>query len=108
MFAHSNSGAAPLANGGSSSGGPPALGHHSDLLLSHSGDDQSVENGTPLLLVASGVGGGGDKAELTCISEEGIADMDLADNMLYDLDFDCITSCNKVRELEIWVVFKLL
>lgn len=41
---------------------------------------------------------GGDKPELTCISEEGIADMDLPDNFLDDLDYvgDCITSCNKV------------
>ena len=41
----------------------------------------------------------GDKPELTCISEEGIADMDLPDNLLDDLDYigDCITSCNKVR-----------
>ncbi|CAH0553346.1 unnamed protein product [Brassicogethes aeneus] len=40
-----------------------------------------------------------DKAELTCISEEGIADMDLPDNLLDDLDYigDCITSCNKVE-----------
>jgi hypothetical protein len=49
--------------------------------------------------------GGGNK-ELTCISEEGIADMDLPDNLLDDLDIDldididlaadCITSCNQV------------
>ncbi|KAF6211662.1 hypothetical protein GE061_012175 [Apolygus lucorum] len=40
-----------------------------------------------------------DKPELTCISEEGIADMDLPDNILDDLDYigDCITSCNKVE-----------
>nr|CAD7454644.1 unnamed protein product [Timema tahoe] len=40
-----------------------------------------------------------DKPELTCISEEGIADMDLPDNLLEDLDYigDCITSCNKVE-----------
>ena len=38
------------------------------------------------------------KPELTCISEEGIADMDLPDNILDELDFlDNITSCNKVR-----------
>jgi len=41
----------------------------------------------------------GDKPELTCISEEGIADMDIPDNLLDDLDYigDCITSCNKVE-----------
>lgn len=40
-----------------------------------------------------------EKPELTCISEEGIADMDLPDNILDDLDYigDCITSCNKVE-----------
>ena len=38
-------------------------------------------------------------AELTCISEEGIADMDIPDHLLEELDFaaDCITSCDKVR-----------
>lgn len=38
------------------------------------------------------------KPELTCISEEGLADMDLPDNLIDDLDYlgDCITSCNKV------------
>lgn len=43
--------------------------------------------------------GTNDKPELTCISEEGIADMDLPDNLLDDLDYigDCITSCNKVE-----------
>lgn len=42
------------------------------------------------------------KAELTCISEEGLADMDLPDNLLEDLDYigDCITSCNKVKDSE--------
>lgn len=39
-----------------------------------------------------------EKPELTCISEEGIADMDLPDNIFDDYDYigDCITSCNKV------------
>ena len=38
------------------------------------------------------------KPELTCISEEGIADMDLPDNILDELDFlDNITSCAKVE-----------
>jgi len=43
------------------------------------------------------------KPELTCISEEGIADMDLPDNLLDDLDYigDCITSCNKVKKMQI-------
>ncbi|XP_050696604.1 monocarboxylate transporter 10-like isoform X2 [Eriocheir sinensis] len=40
-----------------------------------------------------------NKPELTCISEEGIADMDLPDHLLEDLDYlgDCITSCDKVE-----------
>jgi hypothetical protein len=47
------------------------------------------------------------KPELTCISEEGIADMDLPDNLLDDLDYigDCITSCNKVSNA--WVLRQL-
>ncbi|XP_066984132.1 monocarboxylate transporter 10-like isoform X2 [Macrobrachium rosenbergii] len=38
------------------------------------------------------------KPELTCISEEGIADMDLPDH-LFELEYlgDCITSCDKVE-----------
>ena len=41
------------------------------------------------------------KPELTCISEEGIADMDLPDNILEELEYlDNITSCNKVNNLE--------
>lgn len=40
-----------------------------------------------------------NKPELTCISEEGIADMDLPDHLLEELEYlgDCITSCNKVE-----------
>lgn len=43
-----------------------------------------------------------EKPELTCISEEGIADMDLPDNLFDDFDYigDCITSCNKVKILK--------
>ena len=39
------------------------------------------------------------KGELTCISEEGIADMNLPDHILEELEYigDCITSCDKVR-----------
>lgn len=90
---HSASGVGVVANGTSS--GAQALSHNSDLLLNHLGDDQLVENGTSTLLVAVG---GADKAELTCISEEGITDMDLPDNLFDDFDYigDCITSCNKV------------
>ncbi|XP_046638831.1 monocarboxylate transporter 2-like isoform X4 [Daphnia pulicaria] len=42
---------------------------------------------------------GAAAAELTCISEEGIADMDIPDHLLEELDFaaDCITSCDKVE-----------
>lgn len=65
-----------------------ALILNSDLLV-----QQLSEN-----IVESGNGGGVDKPELTCISEEGIADMDLPDNLFEDFDYigDCITSCNKV------------
>nr|XP_053641861.1 monocarboxylate transporter 12-like [Cherax quadricarinatus] len=40
-----------------------------------------------------------NKPELTCISEEGIADMDIPDHLLDDLEYlgDCITSCDKVE-----------
>lgn len=46
---------------------------------------------------------GMDKPELTCISEEGIADMDLPDNILDEFEYagDCITSCNKVLSVNI-------
>lgn len=37
-----------------------------------------------------------DKPELTCISEEGIADMDLPENIFNNLNGDCTASCNKV------------
>ena len=38
------------------------------------------------------------KPELTCISEEGVVDMDLPDNILEELEYlDNITSCNKVE-----------
>ncbi|XP_076048483.1 monocarboxylate transporter 10-like isoform X2 [Oratosquilla oratoria] len=39
------------------------------------------------------------KPELTCISEEGIADMDIPDHILEELEYlgDCITSCDKVE-----------
>ncbi|KAG5871507.1 hypothetical protein JTB14_027170 [Gonioctena quinquepunctata] len=60
------------------------------------GTDLGANQGGPLLdnIVLSN-----EKPELTCISEEGIADMDLPDNLLDDLDYigDCITSCNKVE-----------
>lgn len=49
-----------------------------------------------------------EKPELTCISEEGIADMDLPDNLLDDFEFnnddendeELITSCNKVNTFD--------
>lgn len=72
---------------------------HSDLLGNQiSGEfvDESKANEVvvPLDPVA-------DKPELTCISEEGIAEIDLAENLLEELDYmtvgDCMTSCNKVN-----------
>lgn len=64
-----------------------ALILNSDLLVQQLSDN-IVESGNA----------GVDKPELTCISEEGIADMDLPDNLFEDFDYigDCITSCNKV------------
>ncbi|XP_026812007.1 monocarboxylate transporter 2 isoform X2 [Rhopalosiphum maidis] len=77
---------------GGGSGGSGGLG----LLMGGGGGGSGGSSGS-----GGGGGGGGpnDKPELTCISEEGIADMDLPDNLLDDLDYigDCITSCNKVE-----------
>lgn len=89
VFTTTNSGGAAAANG-TSSEGQPALSHNSKLFISI--DDQIVVENVGTLLEA---GVGGDKAELTCISEEGIADMDYRDNLLDDLED--ITSCDKVR-----------
>lgn len=55
-----------------------------------------------LMMETKSAGAGAiEKPELTCISEEGIADMDLPDmDLLDELDDyvgDCITSCNKVE-----------
>ncbi|KAL1492002.1 hypothetical protein ABEB36_012511 [Hypothenemus hampei] len=71
---------------------PPAAAATAFILGAEVGPHNS---GTDHLVVS----GGGDKGELTCISEEGIADMDLPDDLLDDLDYigDCITSCNKVE-----------
>ncbi|CAG0881627.1 unnamed protein product [Cyprideis torosa] len=75
--------------------------HHSggSVLLRGSGiddddmDDDDDEPLASLLLLAQNVG----KPELTCISEEGIADMDIPDHILDDLVVDdCITSCNQI------------
>ncbi|XP_018332376.1 monocarboxylate transporter 12-like isoform X2 [Agrilus planipennis] len=79
----------PENEGGGATSGTPAAA----VILSkdHASNHQSgiIDN-----MVCSN-----DKQELTCISEEGIADMDLPDNLLDDLDYigDCITSCNKVE-----------
>lgn len=43
-----------------------------------------------------------NKPELTCISEEGIADMDLADNTIVDYPYaNCITTCDKVNPFKL-------
>lgn len=70
---------------------------HSDLLGNQLSEEFMIEpnaNGDVVLALDPVA----DKPELTCISEEGIADMDLPDNILDDLDYigDHITSCNKV------------
>lgn len=72
----------------------PALMQGTALIL---GTDLMVPHISDALMDAVN----GMEKELTCISEEGIADMDLPDNLLDDLDFenddiDIITSCNKV------------
>lgn len=61
---------------------------NSELLVNQLSDELAEPNGAGI-----------DKPELTCISEEGIADMDLPDNLFDDFDYigDCITSCNKVN-----------
>ena len=53
---------------------------------------------------------GAAAAELTCISEEGIADMDIPDHLLEELDFaaDCITSCDKVLPFYNYFVVRFL
>lgn len=61
---------------------------------------QSTQYRLLIIVLGEGIDAlGTDKPELTCISEEGIADMDLPDNLLEDFDYigDCITSCNKVE-----------
>ncbi|PNF30630.1 hypothetical protein B7P43_G06121 [Cryptotermes secundus] len=76
------------------------------LSFSQEPDNNDPGGGAPLPAELLGGAGNlllatGDKPELTCISEEGIADMDLPDNLLDDLDYigDCITSCNKASAL---------
>lgn len=68
--------------------GATAIMLNSELLVNQLSDELAEPNAA----------GGVDKPELTCISEEGIADMDLPDNLFDDFDYigDCITSCNKV------------
>lgn len=65
--------------------GGTAIMINSELLMNQLSDEMIEQNNA-------------DKPELTCISEEGIADMDLPDNLFDDFDYigDCITSCNKV------------
>jgi hypothetical protein len=67
----------------------------SDLLIQPITDiPMGISNGQVLGL---------EKPELTCISEEGIADMDMPDNLLNDFNdgMECITSSNRVS---VWVV----
>lgn len=70
---------------------------HSDLLGNQISEEFIMEpnaNGNIVVPLEPQI----DKPELTCISEEGIADMDLPDNVFNNLDYigDCITSCDKV------------
>lgn len=73
---------------------------NSDLLINQLSEEFVVEptaNGTILNNQSVAMAMPIDKPELTCISEEGVADMDLPENM-FDLNAvgDCITPSNKV------------
>lgn len=79
---------------------------HSDMLGNQISEEFVIEpdaNGgiiVPLDAAAAVVAAAAaaDKPELTCISEEGIADMDYPDNGFDDFDYpgEHITSCDKV------------
>ncbi|XP_025409199.1 monocarboxylate transporter 2 isoform X2 [Sipha flava] len=86
-----------LIGGGSNGSGSGGVGGGG--FLSSGGGVGAGGGGGGGTMGSGGSGGPNDKPELTCISEEGIADMDLPDNLLDDLDYigDCITSCNKVE-----------
>lgn len=89
----------PVASFGN---GGAALLLNSDMLVNQLSEEFMVEpivNGAIANMASPGAAVAIDKPELTCISEEGIADMDMADNIFEDLNTfgDCITSCNKVN-----------
>lgn len=70
---------------------------HSDLLGNQiSGEFVDEPKATDVVIPLDPVA---DKPELTCISEEGIIDMDVAEDILEELEYigDCMTSCNKVK-----------
>lgn len=72
---------------------------HSDLLGNQiSGEFVEEPKASDVMIPLDPVA---DKPELTCISEEGIADIDVAENILEELEYigECMTSCNKVRLL---------
>lgn len=100
-FPYSTAGSISVQSGsaavGAASATATALMLNSELLLSHMSDELG-DLSTVAAAAAAAAAVAGDKAELTCISEEGIADMDLPDNLFDDYDYigDCITSCNKV------------
>lgn len=73
---------------------------HSDVLGNQISEEfvmDPLENGNIIIPLDAAAN---DKAELTCISEEGIADMDFPDNAFDDICFagDHITSCAKVSQ----------
>lgn len=79
----------------------PVLNGHTLMIGSELFIPQATEKLLDPASAAAGAPGamnGLEKPELTCISEE-IADMDIPDNLLDELDYvgDCITSCNKVE-----------
>lgn len=73
---------------------------HSDILGNQISEEFVIEpivNGS-IVIPLDGAAGAVDKPELTCISEEGIADMDFPENAFDDFDYhgEHITSCDKV------------
>jgi hypothetical protein len=74
---------------------PGTLSANAAIIL---GSELLIQPVNEMPLITNGQVLGIEKPELTCISEEGIADMDLPDNLLNDFDdgMDGITSSNRV------------
>jgi hypothetical protein len=76
---------------------PGTLSANAAIIL---GSELLIQPVNEMPLISNGQVLGIEKPELTCISEEGIADMDLPDNLLNDFDdgMDGITSSNRVTD----------